>query len=233
MNFASSVAVAVAPGTPGIGNVTTGLPASHDTDVWPTLAAPSVEKSARVGPQPECLGGSRYRGLGRALRTRPKADEPLLHGRRHRRRLPLRRTYFRTRNVFVPGVQPADHLDVRVRLSVRPRAGVLNPLAEALVVGAGTIFRERARLSVHLNRAFALIFKGCDHVAFIMALQHAHAPHPLEEHGLQVFGVRCGCVGFGIASPRTSLRIGCQLPADRENDSDRDPRPNDRSSKAP
>src|SRR5688572_31199942 len=38
MNFASSVAVAVAPGTPGIGNVTTGLPPSHTTDVLPAVA---------------------------------------------------------------------------------------------------------------------------------------------------------------------------------------------------
>src|SRR5256885_9201360 len=38
--FRSRVAVGVAPGTPGIGNVTTGLPASHDTDVWPAFARP-------------------------------------------------------------------------------------------------------------------------------------------------------------------------------------------------
>src|SRR5687767_11583696 len=38
MNFASSVAVPVAPGTPGIGNVTTGFPASHVTDVLPAVA---------------------------------------------------------------------------------------------------------------------------------------------------------------------------------------------------
>ena len=37
MNFASSVAVAVALGTPGIGNVTTGLLPSHATDVLPTV----------------------------------------------------------------------------------------------------------------------------------------------------------------------------------------------------
>src|SRR5580704_13088764 len=80
-------------------------------------------------------------------------------------------------SIWAPGVQPADHFDVRVRRSIRPRAGVVNPLAERLVVGAGTIFRERARLSVNLNGAFALIFKGCHHVAFIMALQHAHGPH--------------------------------------------------------
>src|SRR5688572_33263264 len=38
MNFASRVAVAVAPGTPGIGNVTTGFPPSHTTDVLPAVA---------------------------------------------------------------------------------------------------------------------------------------------------------------------------------------------------
>src|SRR5262245_26421113 len=37
MNFASSVAVAVALGSPGIGNVTTGLFPSHATDVLPTV----------------------------------------------------------------------------------------------------------------------------------------------------------------------------------------------------
>src|SRR5262252_8258937 len=37
MNFASSVAVAIALGTPGIGNVTTGFPPSHATDVLPAV----------------------------------------------------------------------------------------------------------------------------------------------------------------------------------------------------
>src|SRR4029450_12596522 len=37
MNLASSVAVPVAPGTPGIGNVTTGFPPSHTTDVLPAV----------------------------------------------------------------------------------------------------------------------------------------------------------------------------------------------------
>src|SRR6185295_4293484 len=42
MYFASSVAVPVAPATPGIGKVTTALPAaSHDTDVLPTFITPS------------------------------------------------------------------------------------------------------------------------------------------------------------------------------------------------
>src|SRR6266853_1677697 len=50
MYFPSSVAVAVAPGTPGSGNVTTGLPDSHDTDVWPTLARPSANSVPGLAP---------------------------------------------------------------------------------------------------------------------------------------------------------------------------------------
>src|SRR4029453_5057520 len=50
MYFASRVAVAVAPGTPGIGNVTTGLPDSHETDVWPTLATPSATRVPGLAP---------------------------------------------------------------------------------------------------------------------------------------------------------------------------------------
>src|SRR4029077_18861902 len=94
------------------------------------------EQRAGVGPPPQCLSGPGQGSLGRTLGTGPDADEPLLNGRRHRRGLPLRRTDLRTARIFVPGVQPADHLDVRVRLSVRPGAGVLSPLAEGLEVGA-------------------------------------------------------------------------------------------------
>src|SRR5262245_5625391 len=50
MYFASSVAVAVAPGTAGSGNVTTGLPPSHETDVWPTLARPSANSVPGLAP---------------------------------------------------------------------------------------------------------------------------------------------------------------------------------------
>ena len=50
MYFASRVAVAVAPGTPGIGNVTTGLPASHATDVSPTFATPSANSVPGLAP---------------------------------------------------------------------------------------------------------------------------------------------------------------------------------------
>src|SRR2546430_12651310 len=50
MYFASSVAVAVAPETPGIGKVTTGLPAAHETEVWPTFAAPSAKRVPGLAP---------------------------------------------------------------------------------------------------------------------------------------------------------------------------------------
>src|SRR5712672_1381343 len=50
MYFASRVAVAVAPGTPGIGNVTTGLPASHETDVLRTIATPSANSVPGLAP---------------------------------------------------------------------------------------------------------------------------------------------------------------------------------------
>src|SRR5689334_11597557 len=50
MYLASSVAVAVAPATPGIGNVRTGLPACHDTDVWPTLSTPSANSVPGLAP---------------------------------------------------------------------------------------------------------------------------------------------------------------------------------------
>src|SRR6267154_694218 len=50
MYLASRVAVAVAPGTPGIGNVTTGLPASHDTEVRATFATPSAKRVPGLAP---------------------------------------------------------------------------------------------------------------------------------------------------------------------------------------
>src|SRR6187549_1606836 len=51
MYFASSVAVAVAPSTPGIGKVRTGLPAaSNDTDVLPAFITPSGITVAGLAP---------------------------------------------------------------------------------------------------------------------------------------------------------------------------------------
>src|SRR5438874_11519 len=50
MYFASRVAVAFAPATPGIGNVTTGLPDAHETDVWLTFAAPSTTRVPGFAP---------------------------------------------------------------------------------------------------------------------------------------------------------------------------------------
>src|SRR5262245_45468040 len=51
MYFASSVATPVAPATPGIGKVTTALPAvSQDTDVLPTLVMPSGTTTPGLPP---------------------------------------------------------------------------------------------------------------------------------------------------------------------------------------
>src|SRR3954467_8794795 len=47
MNFASSGAVAVAPGTPGIGNVKTGLVPSHLTDVLPMVITSAAKRCGR------------------------------------------------------------------------------------------------------------------------------------------------------------------------------------------
>src|SRR3954469_13090719 len=55
MNFASSVAVAVAVGTPGIGNVTTGLLPSHATDVLPAVMTSAGTSVPGLGV---ILGGS-------------------------------------------------------------------------------------------------------------------------------------------------------------------------------
>src|SRR6202035_5048017 len=53
MNFSSSVAVAIALGTPGIGNVTTGLLPSHATEGFP-----AIETSAGT----RCGLGGLFRG---------------------------------------------------------------------------------------------------------------------------------------------------------------------------
>ena len=45
-----SVAVAVAPATPGIGNVRTGLVPSHDSDVLPAVVTPSCRSVAGFAP---------------------------------------------------------------------------------------------------------------------------------------------------------------------------------------
>src|SRR5687767_15427531 len=55
MNFASSVAVAVAVGTPGIGNDTTGFPPSHATDVLPAVA---TSAGTSLPGSTENIGGS-------------------------------------------------------------------------------------------------------------------------------------------------------------------------------
>ena len=198
----------VAPGTPGIGKVTTGLPAaSHDTDVLPTFVTPSamtvpgLAPSVQVFMVPASADFGAPCGLAQMRMSRSCTAAGIAAT------LPFVAGDLRARRVFVPRVLPADHLDVRVRLLVRARAGVIDPLAEGLVVGARAILRERARLAVHLNRAaLGLIFERRDHVAFVGALQHALVPHPVEEHGPQVLGSCCGRVG------RTGVRITATTP---------------------
>src|SRR5207237_7968277 len=131
------------------------------------------QKSARVGTQLGCLRYPCDRSLGRALGIGPQADEPLLHGGRHRRRLAFSRNDLRARYVFVPGVLPADNLDARIGLSIGPGAGVLNPLTRSLVARAYTIFCECAGLSVHLDGALPLIFERDDQLVLSNAPQHA------------------------------------------------------------
>src|SRR6185503_1894925 len=110
------------------------------------------EQSAGVSAEPPCLRRPGKRGLRRALRAGPDADQPILHGRGHRSGLALRCTNLGADDVFIPGIEAADDFDVRDLLCAA-RAGVLNALSVGLVVGARTELRERARLPVHLNRA--------------------------------------------------------------------------------
>src|SRR5439155_20579749 len=133
-------------------------------------------------------------------------------------------------------------------LIVRARTGVIDPLAQGLVVGARAILREPARLAAHLNRAaLRLIFKRRDHVAFVRALQHALMPHPVEEHGPQILCSWCRCVrrasvrvtvttptlstarrrctGPTLTSGGSLLRAGCRCDADRDDNGRRDPCP--------
>ncbi len=77
ITFASNApaAVAVASGTPGIGNVTTGLPFSHDTDVWPTTATVRVV-SAWLAPSHH-FSVVPASGLGCALGLAPNSTSCL------------------------------------------------------------------------------------------------------------------------------------------------------------
>src|SRR4029078_5901134 len=114
---------------------------------------------ARIGAEPELVGRARHRRLGSALRARPDANEPLLDRCRHRGRLAFGWNALGTNHVFVPGVEPAHDLDVRVGLAVGPRTGVLKTLTEGLVVGARAELRQAARLPVDLKGALALILE--------------------------------------------------------------------------
>src|ERR1700722_9876528 len=50
MYLSFRVAVAMAPGTPGMGYVTTGLPLSHDKEVSPALLTPSLSSVPGLAP---------------------------------------------------------------------------------------------------------------------------------------------------------------------------------------
>ena len=120
----------------------------------------------------------------------PQADEPLLHGGRHRRGLPFPGKDLRTRDVFVPCVHPADDLDVRIGLTVRSGALDLRPLSWRLVVGADAILLQGAGLPLHLHGAVALILERDCELVFLDAPQHAHVRRPVVQHCFRVFGVR-------------------------------------------
>ena len=197
MYFASSVALAVAPATPGIGNVTTGLPAFPRHDVWPIVITPSWRRRPRSRSMAiRLVAGPGHRGLGRALRTGPQADEPLLHGSRHRRGLPFPGNDLRARDVFVPGVQPADDLDVRIRLPVGRVHVDLRPLARRLVVGADAILRQRAGLPVHLHGAVALILErdasSCSSTPRSMPMCHVQLKSTDSQSLASAAGVKSG-----------------------------------------
>ena len=143
-------------------------------------------------------------GLGCAVRACPQTDQPLLERGGPGRGLALAGDDFRAGNVLVPGVLPADRFDVGKRLAVRARALDLRPVSRRLVVRADAILRQRARLSVHLNRALGLVFERAHELGLGLAAQHSHVPRPVEEDRLQVAGARLGRVGRRPAEPASA-----------------------------
>src|SRR5215475_8817885 len=177
MNFASSVAVAVALGTPGIGNVNTGLLPSHATDVLPTVMT-SAGSRCGLG----VIGG------GSEVPANAALNAPC--GLAHRRII---------RSSTVAGIG--------VALAVGPSAGDLDPLTRRLVADAGSILRHIAGLPVHLHGALALIFERHDQIAFLTAPQHARVPGPVEEDCLQVLRTCCRSVRRRAASTSAAASL--------------------------
>src|SRR4051812_18158769 len=93
-------------------------------------------------------GRGRDRGFRRAVRARPKANQPLLEHAAPWRSFALAGNDFGAWDVFVPNVLAADGLDVGVFLAVRARALDLGAVSRDLIVRADSILRELARLAV-------------------------------------------------------------------------------------
>ncbi len=112
------------------------------------------------------------------------------------------------RPVFIPGVLAAHDFDVRILLTVRQRAFDLRAAAGKLVRVADAVARcaelprpggcfiggDGARLAVDLDRALTAILERDGELVLLDAAQHDHAPGPVVQHGLQVFGAFRGCV---------------------------------------
>ena len=160
----SSVAVAIAPGTPGIGNVRTGCPVSHES----VVAAPAPAGRGHRATWPGSARTSRRAGDPLPPRSPPwvrLADWPRYESIVPASAagvgvaLPLPAT------ISAPGMSSfqayltAHRFDGRVLLAVGLRALDLRALSWRLVVGADAVLRQRAGLTVHLDRAFALVFE--------------------------------------------------------------------------
>ncbi len=182
-----------------------------------------LQQRGRIGAPFGPFVDAEGRRLRRALRARPQSDQPLLHRRRHRRRFTLTGNDFGARDVFVPRVLAAHDLDVRVRLSVRASARVLNALAGRLIVDAGAILRQRAGLAVDLDAAAVRLILERDHqLVLVDAPQHARVPGPVEEHGPQIFRVLRRRVRWLLVAAELRPRTRRQQPADGEDDAKRD-----------
>ena len=182
------------------------------------------EQSARValhGGQWD--SGAREGRLQRGLRTCPETDQPFLHRARHRRGLAFARDDLGARDVLVPCVLAADDLDRGICLAVRSRAGVLYALTGRLVIGARSILRQRARLTVDLHSALAGVFERDRELVLVETAQLDHVPAPVEQNRLQILGVRSGRVGRRSV-PIGRLRTRDQRQAEGQDEPKRHPR---------
>ena len=205
----SSVAVAVAPGTSGIGNVRTGRSPCHSNVVEPFTPAAACRSSRLAGfcanARRRSARRGRDRGLRRAVRARPQTDPSLLQRGGPGVALPSPAT------ISAPGMSSSHAygpLIVSTLEYVWPfarRHSICDRVAGGLVVGLEAKLRQRAGLPVHLNRALAVVVERAHELGLGLAPQHPHGPRPIEEHGLQVFGAGLGRVAAARA-PATPPR---------------------------